>query len=870
MLKKPIIFIALTTVILFIMTIAVGSTLSQTNNDPLVDEDPFITAFFNQPDETESLPNIDIVTWDKETQTEIPHPSVSGGSMDEADEYSMAKTAQLDQTQLVYPSGFKQAATGNLDSTLLNELADSAARGSSDPIYGIIQFKLPFDTEARLELEKEGVVFYDYIEGGGLYARIPPASITHLQTLHNDGRVLYAGSIPVQARIQPDLLELANTVSEENIVVTLALFDVPTEAQMSQIKQYLTITGESLHPAYPILDGVLQSQSIVALASLPFVRWLEIQYPATTNNLESTMALGTDVLHDASSLADGRGIKVGVFDTGIGSHNGLPSSRIIDQYDYVKNDATANDTDGHGTHVAGTIGNNSSATNSSWLGHATGSSLLIYKLIGTGRVNPFNTDLQNALIRSDSKDMVIANHSWGTDGTNNQYDIRSTMLDKAVRGEYGNQYMLMVVASGNDNKITHAPGTAKNVVTVGAVRDGNSEYMNYSSNSCGTVSDANWRPSNRACFSNYGPVNTDGDSNTRVKPDLVAPGVHIYSTAPGNGGAYMNGTSMAAPGVTGALTAFLSHKGGASFWVDWPEKTKALALARAINIGDSKYVGRGYANVYDMAYYSTGITAPGTTWGGHIASTDSYKTHTFTVPPGYHEVKVVLTWPDPAGATEVINDLDVRVYANSSCSGTPIGTSFTTDDVVEYVTISSGKSTGTWCAKVSGYSIAVANQSYGLANFIIMKPATVTTEASVSNSTPVNTFWYYTTAKNSGLTAGGNFIRITVPTGLTVEGAWVYTDDGRKVYYSTDQSQKHVMRNVGDGTWRLALGALNNHGPRLVRWDMRVSTEGSYTLKAETYYRKGDGNWESSDSVYTTVATPIPESWQIYLPYVKR
>ena len=189
-------------------------------------------------------------------------------------------------------------------------------------------------------------------------------------------------------------------------------------------------------------------------------------------------------------------------------------------------------------------------------------------------------DIEALLDKAYAHGVRIHNNSWGG-GTFGAYDAYSEGIDRFV---WKHRDFLVLVAAGNygrdhngdgqiDNNSIMPPGTAKNVITVGAAESKRPDvgirtswgraWPHYFANTVSRDDPVANNPAEVAAFSGRGPTR-DG----RIKPDLIAPGTNIVSarsralpaTAVGWGrypplpSAYMvdGGTSMATPMVSGA------------------------------------------------------------------------------------------------------------------------------------------------------------------------------------------------------------------------------------------------------------------------------------------------------------------------------
>src|SRR3989442_1770217 len=263
----------------------------------------------------------------------------------------------------------------------------------------------------------------------------------------------------------------------------------------------------------------------------------------------------------------GRGVTFGAIDWGVQPNPDLPASRIRGFVDFVNGRTQPYDDYGHGTHMAGIIAGNGAQSWGYVTGAAPSANIVALKVLdGTGAGSTSNVlaALDWVLTNHAAYNIRVVNLSIG----HPIYEQAATDPMVLAVEQLSQQGVVVVVASGNlANKNAEktpkygtvtSPGNAPSAITVGAV------------NTNGTLHRSD---DFIADFSGRGPTRFDKS----VKPDIAAPGYAIVSTIPtgsylqtkyptlsGYGYMRLNGTSMAAPVVTGAAALVLSANPGLS------------------------------------------------------------------------------------------------------------------------------------------------------------------------------------------------------------------------------------------------------------------------------------------------------------------
>lgn len=244
----------------------------------------------------------------------------------------------------------------------------------------------------------------------------------------------------------------------------------------------------------------------------------------------------------------GSGVGIAVLDTGIDlSHPDLVQNLGTSSKSCVSGTPSAQDDNGHGTHVAGTI----SAVNNAIgvVGVAPDTKLYAVKVLdsrGSGTWSSIICGIDWITANAKSLNIKVVNMSLGGPGTSDNACgmLNGDALHRAICNSTA-QGITYVVAGGNSsqNSSSYVPASYEDtVITVSALVDTDGMFGGFGSATSFGYDDT------FASFSNYGQ-----------DVDLGAPGVNVLSTWTGGTYNTLNGTSMASPHVAGAAALYLRN-----------------------------------------------------------------------------------------------------------------------------------------------------------------------------------------------------------------------------------------------------------------------------------------------------------------------
>ena len=298
--------------------------------------------------------------------------------------------------------------------------------------------------------------------------------------------------------------------------------------------------------------GTIPEGRIAALERDPRVAFVSDDRPVKA--VAETLPMGVDRIDAELSShfsSNAWNIAVAVIDTGSGPHADLNVAGGTN----CSTGKSFSDGNGHGTHVAGTIG--ASNTGSGVVGVAPGIPVYSVRVLnntGSGSWSSVVCGIDWVTANAQRLHIKVANMSLGGPGVDdgNCGKTNKDALHKAICNSVA-AGVTYVVAAGNDgaNLSGFVPAAYDEVLAVTAVADFNGQPGGLAAPTCRTDQDET-----PADFSNFAADNTPDALHT-----IAAPGVCILSTWKGGGYSTISGTSMASPHVAGTAALCIAGSG---------------------------------------------------------------------------------------------------------------------------------------------------------------------------------------------------------------------------------------------------------------------------------------------------------------------
>lgn len=518
---------------------------------------------------------------------------------------------------------------------------------------------------------------------------------------------------------------------------------VSTYNGIADVAHDITAIGGTIEsgaiPKVGVYNISIPAEKIKTLAAVHFIKYISLQADPQPLNYQAKTAAKVNIgalspLYGGYGLS-GKGVTVGVGDNVSGNFHIDLKDRIINYNPNAYAD--------HGVHINGIAGG-AGIMDIEGEGVATSATLVNHMYSAIWEETPDLYQLHNMTITNNSYAAVIQNCSYS-----GQYNVYSEAIDKLAL-EYKD--VLHVFAAGNDGNLNCSPypqgfGTVtggyqpakNNIVVTSTTKD----YIN-------------------ALDASRGPVR-DG----RLKPEITAVGVAVNSTTRSEEYLSAGGTSMASPGVAGAL-ALLTER---YKQLNGPTNPRADVLKTLLlngatdmdNPGPDFRFGFGFMNLYrsllmlDNNNFRTDTVANG-----------EQKSFTVNVPANTAQLKVMLCWHDvpanPMATTQLVNDLDVEVTTPASALHKPLVLDTAAANILNNATekedrlnnteqvVINNPQAGSYTVTVKGFRIPAGNQDYVVAYDFIPVGVNITyptTAAALKAGDTARVYWDASEDENS-------------------------------------------------------------------------------------------------------------------------
>jgi serine protease AprX len=383
------------------------------------------------------------------------------------------------------------------------------------------------------------------------------------------GSTLGVGTQRHRAKLSSDLLtfESRRTTSRARVIVRGSRMEIEALASRHGVRIAKFLGDSAVLLANSAEVSALAGERDVLSGDLPVAPFLDVSTYATAADQVRAGQGGFLLGLGAIPGVTGAGVTVAVLDTGISAHPAL-TGKVIANVSKVAGDPSTNDAHGHGTHIAGIIaGNNSASKYVTPLyrgGIAPDVKLVNVRVLGangTGWTSDVIDGIEWVIANRDKYKIRMINLSLGHPVTEpSTTDPLCIAVAKATAAG-----IVVVVSAGNAGKDENgtpilggisSPGNSPFAITVGAV------------NTKGTVSRAD---DIMTTYSSRGPTKFEH----AVKPDVVAPGNKVVSLETAgsylqrnysqfhmagtrtNAYMHLSGTSMSAAIVTGGVALLM-------------------------------------------------------------------------------------------------------------------------------------------------------------------------------------------------------------------------------------------------------------------------------------------------------------------------